>query len=150
MEEQSEKIEALDLFMDLYENSKPRKEFPEISLLKPDFSEIGIKIRRESQEALKQAETSLANMETRFASRKISYNILAKSRIERDLILKKIEHEPVLIEYKELRAEIEWQKALIEELKERQIELLAKTDKQEREIALLEKHIFKKAKIGVC
>ena len=150
MEELKERIHAINVFMDLY-NSKTEN-LPKAENLiikeKPSLVFIGTKIRKANREALKIAEHALNRVKTKAeAKRGTAYSgkfagELQRARDNRDLILKDIQHETILIEYKELRAEIEYLKTIVVELEAKNVERQAEKNKREKENALLKKYGF--------
>jgi len=148
MEELKERAHATDLRIDLYlhENTaKPKVENP-IKIEKPSFDFIGAKIRSDNQERLKIAEHNLNRIQKKAKSKRgTAYGAKYASELQRtrnnlNLVQKDIEHEPILIEYKELRAEINYLEIVIVELEAKNVERQAEVDKRQKDNALLEKY----------
>lgn len=139
-----EKERVLTLFKEYKE--KPKIVFTPTEIQeKPDFSKIGDKIVEQNYEALKNAQIKYNSAKQKASKRSAvgtgqragnlqrAYNQLQEARFD-------VSHEPILIENKELRAEIEWRNTIIEELEAEIEEVQAIIDEHERNIALFEKH----------
>lgn len=140
-----EKEEAITLFKKYKENppiiSVPIKEQKEM----PNFDYIGVRIKKIHQKDLKQAQTQLDHAVQKSSksspvSRGKYTGQLQRARNHLNLILKGIEHEAILIEYRELRAEKEWLETIKEESEAEIEEVRAIINEHKRNIALFEKH----------
>ncbi len=129
---------------------KPTKKFPKVGAIKPDFSEIIGK--RMTKERNLQGKLKLVQADFDSAKQKSEntspvgkgHRATGLQRATTALKLAKfdIEHFPIVIDFHSLRAEIEWQKTVIEELREKKIEIQTETDKQKAEFTLMEKYGF--------
>lgn len=112
---------------------------------KPSFAEIGEKIRRENQVALRKAQSDFDSIKRLSEGRSPMYRgryagQLQRARNHLNLILKDIEHEPILIEFRELKAEEKWYNTIIKELEAEGVVEQKKIDMYEHDFALLEKY----------
>lgn len=153
--ELQEKLKIQSLYID-YLTKENLKEFPKIVISKPDFSKIGIRMKEERnlEGALEKARFFFNSAEQKSKNRSPAFRgkyagQLQQARNHLNLILKDVEHEPIVIDFYQLRAEIEWQKTVLSELKERKIEQEAYLDKQKNDIALFKKHGYIKPEMVI-
>ena len=139
-----EKERVLALFNEYKENPvitipiKTQKE-------KPNFSSIGDKTIKRNYEELKQAQREFDLVKLQSENRSpvgkgVRAGALQRVRNRLNLALFDVEHEPIVIDNKELRAEIRWLETIIEEEEVRIEELQAIIEEHERNFILFEKH----------
>lgn len=139
-----EKEEAFALFKKYKENPIPIsvKEQKEM----PNFDYIGIRIREIHQKDLKQAQNQFDSAKQKSENRSPAgkgnrAGEVQRARNELDMVLKGVKNEPILIEYRELRAEKEWKETIIKELEAEIDERQVGIDKIKKDFALIEKHL---------
>ena len=149
LKEQSERLDSFSLYLSFLENSRNKKEIPELvceTTPKPDVSEIGIRMKKErnlegalqiTQKAFDMAKLRMEKSSP--AGKGLKAGQLQRARNDLNLVLGKIERFPSLIEFYQLRAEMEWKETVLKELEAHSVNLQEYMVKRQAEISLMEK-----------